>query len=64
MSETHIIKNKRIDFLSPDSLIAKKLERLGESNHYPAATLEVTSRCNASCRYCYIDPSNDADLTR
>jgi radical SAM protein with 4Fe4S-binding SPASM domain len=64
MSETDAIKNKRTDFLSPESVIARKLEILGESNHYPTATLEVTSRCNASCKYCYIDTSNAADLSR
>lgn len=64
MSETNNIKGEKTDFLSPESVIAKKLERLGESNHYPTATIEVTSRCNASCEYCYIDTSIAADLSR
>ncbi len=64
MSEINNIKNERTVFLSPGSVIAEKLERLGVSNHYPAATLEVTSRCNASCPYCYIDASSAADLSR
>ena len=56
-------KTEKTAFISDKSLIQRKLLSLGALNHYSAATLELTHRCNASCRYCYISPQKGPDLS-
>ncbi|GAG17377.1 unnamed protein product, partial [marine sediment metagenome] len=42
--------------------IRKKLLELGEKNYYSCASIELTSRCNAKCDFCYIVDKNVRDL--
>lgn len=40
----------------------RKIRELGMRNHYANATIELTSRCNARCDYCYIADNDSQDL--
>lgn len=40
----------------------RKMRELGMRNHYANATIELTSRCNAHCDYCYIANNDSQDL--
>ena len=42
--------------------ISKKFLTLGLRNYYSNASLEVTSRCNAACDYCYVADKTTKDL--
>lgn len=45
-----------------DNKISKKLLELGMKNYYSEASIEVTSRCNAHCDYCYVVEQDAKDL--
>jgi len=37
-------------------MILKKLTALGTRGYFSSATVELTARCNLSCRYCFVRP--------
>ncbi len=41
----------------------RKIRELGMRNYYANATIELTSRCNARCDYCYIVDNDSQDLS-
>jgi radical SAM protein with 4Fe4S-binding SPASM domain len=47
----------------PAETVSEKLERISQKGYPTLATIEVTSRCNARCGYCYLKDCTFPDLS-